>query len=224
MSLPILPSASHICMMNIALFGATGRSGRAIISAAQAAGHSVVAHVREGSELKASGASVTIVQGSLNDPATLDHMLAGCDCAISAMGTTDRKANTILSDATCHVIAGLERAGINRLVCITSMGCGDSKAQVRSMIMRLVIRTVAKEIWADKDRQEQAIAASALDYLLVRPGGLTDKPASGDFLVLTPEQRPGKGQMLSRHDVAQFCLAEAVAPTRHREAVTLLPA
>ena len=209
--------------MKIALFGATGKTGREIIAAARAAGHTISAHARDGAKLADAGEGVTVFAGALDDSSLLDRMLEGCDAAISAMGTVDRKPNMVLSDATRRIVAAMEGRGLSRFVCVTSLGCGESKAQVRSLVMRLVIATVAKQIWADKDRQEAVVRGSALDYLLVRPGGLSDKPTTGNFRVLAAHEPAGRGQMITRADVAAFCLAEATRPSYHRDAVTLLP-
>lgn len=193
-------------MMRLTIFGATGKTGLSLCEQALAKGFKVTAYVRDPAKLGDLAERLTVVKGSLKDTAALAQAVHGADAVVSALGTFDRKPNTVLSDATRRIIAAMESEGVPRLVAVTSLGCGASKVQVNSRIMRLLIKTVAKEIWGDKDRQEQVIDASGLDFLIVRPGGLTDKPAHGTWTVLREgESQKGK-QMIARADVAAFIL------------------
>ena len=58
-----------------------------------------------------------------------------------------------------------------------------------------------KKIFEDKNAQEEAVRASGLDYVIVRPGGLTVKPPTGEINVIE-----GEAGSISRADVATFCL------------------
>ena len=70
-----------------------------------------------------------------------------------------------------------------------------------------------KRVYDDKDVAEQIVRASGLDWTIVRPGGLTNGPATGRYRVLVepPSWRAG---MISRADVADF-LAKQVADTAY---------
>lgn len=193
--------------MRIAVFGASGRTGRLVCERGIARGHEIVAHLRTPSKLADADQAIERVEGTLDDRASLEKALAGCEVAISALGTTDRKPNTVLSDGTRAILETMRGAGVGHFAAVTSLGCGDSYAQVNSRLMKLIIRTLAKEIWADKDRQEEVIRQSGIDHLIVRPGGLTEKPARGEWTELrTGDTSKGK-QMIARADVADYILA-----------------
>ena len=69
---------------------------------------------------------------------------------------------------------------------------------------KILMMTVMKKIFNDKNNQEKAVVESGLEYCIVRPGGLTvDKP-TGVINVID-----GEAGSIPRGDVAQFCL-EAV--------------
>lgn len=163
--------------MKIALFGATGGTGRLVLAQALAAGHSISALARDPSKLAADPA-LGVVEGHMADPAAIAAVLDGADAAIVALGTTNRKANTELSDATRLILAAMAQAGVTRSAWVTSIGCGDSLPQLKRFIFReLIVKRLAKEIWADKNRQEALIQASPGQWTIVRPGGLRDEPA-----------------------------------------------
>lgn len=218
---PRLRLATH-CLMNITIFGASGRTGKALAVQALAQGHQVTAHLRSEARGDALPAKLRKVTGAIDDPAVLADALVGADAVISALGTTIRKRNTVLSDITRGVVAAMEEAGVKRFVCISSLGVGDSYAQVTGFFMRTLIKTLGKEIWADKLRQEQVIAASSVDYVIVRPGGLTDKYGSGSWRAIDASENVQGTQMIPREDVAAFCLKEAAQPSLSRKTITLL--
>jgi putative NADH-flavin reductase len=163
--------------MKIALFGATGGTGRQVLAQAIAGGHSVKALVRDPTKLSSED-GLSLVPGHMHDAASIARALEGADAAIVALGTTNRKANTELSDATRLILAEMAKAGVARSSWVTSIGCGDSLPKLKRFIFReLIVKRLAKEIWADKNRQEALIQASSGAWTIMRPGGLRDEPA-----------------------------------------------
>jgi hypothetical protein len=61
-------------------------------------------------------------------------------------------------------------------------------------------------VYADKERQEQAIQQSELDWIIVRPSRLTDDPRGGAYRVAL-DGRTVLGK-IGRADVASFMLAQ----------------
>ena len=207
--------------MRIAVFGANGRTGQVLCAEALGRGHEITAYVRDKAKMAVADPRFEVVEGTLDNVGAMARALQGADAVVLALGTTDRKPNTVLSDGTRAIIDAMKTAGVEHLAAITSMGCGDSKSQVNSRIMRLVIKTFAKEIWADKNRQEAAIRASGLDYLIVRPGGLTEKPARGSWTELRTGESYKGSQMIPRADVATYILNRLETPSLGDDTVTL---
>lgn len=207
--------------MHLTVFGATGKTGFLLCEQALAKGHEVTAYARDPGKLGGLESRVRLIKGFLDDTAAIGEAVRGADAVISALGTVDRKPNTVLSDATRRILKAMEEEGVTRFAAITSLGCGASRGQVNSRIMRFLIKTLAKEIWADKDRQEEAIMESSLDYLIVRPGGLTDKPARGMWTEMR-EGESGKGrQMIARADMADYILQRLERGEFGRDAVVI---
>ena len=191
--------------MNILVLGATGGTGRQIVLAAAAKDYGVTALVR--SKDPARLGSATLVQGDARDEAALARALDGCDAVISALGTalSPFREVTLLSAATRALVATMNRTGVRRLVCITGMGAGDSRGHGGFFYDRVFQPLLLRTIYADKDRQEEIVRASGLDWIIVRPTVLNDKAARG-ALRATTDLAGVRGGTISRADVAAFTL------------------
>ena len=91
----------------------------------------------------------------------------------------------MLSTATRALVGVMAEQKVHRLVCITGMGAGDSRGHGGFFYDRLFLPLMLRKVYEDKDRQEDAIRASALDWIIVRPTVLSDKPARGRIRALT---------------------------------------
>jgi uncharacterized protein YbjT (DUF2867 family) len=69
-----------------------------------------------------------------------------------------------------------------------------------------------KRIYDDKDVAEQIVRASGLDWTIVRPGGLTNGPATGRYHVLA-DPASWRAGVISRADVADFLAKEVDSAT-----------
>ncbi len=199
--------------MRILVLGATGATGRLIVSRARANGHDVVALVR--SKSKAAGiAGSELVEGDARDAAALTRAIAGCDAVISSLGTSMSpfREVTMLSTATRALIGVMTAQNIRRLVCITGMGAGDSRGHGGFFYDRLFLPLMLRKVYEDKDRQEDAIRASALDWIIVRPTMLSDKPARGHIRALT-DLSGVHGGTIARADVADFVVQQLTVDT-----------
>merc|ERR1719183_912837 len=94
--------------------------------------------------------------------------------------------------------------GVKRMAVISSIGVGDSKSQA-PLHFRVLMNTMMKRIFKDKNNQDKAVKRSGLEYCLVRPGGLTVEPPTGVINVID-----GQAGSIPRADVAQFCLDSVI--------------
>jgi putative NADH-flavin reductase len=147
------------------------------------------------------------------DPDAVDKAVHDQDAVISALGVEKLRKNTILSDGTRTIIQAMERHGVQCLICISSLGVGDSKGQLGRLYTWFLIPFVLRNLFADKERQEQHIRASALDWTIVRPGVLTNGPHTGSYRHgFSPTDRSIKAK-ISRADVADFVLKQLTDDT-----------
>lgn len=204
--------------MKILVLGATGATGRLIVGTAIAKRYEVVALVR--SKAKAADlAGAELIEGDARDPAALTRAIARCDAVVSSLGTamSPFKEVTLLSTATRALVDVMEKQNIRRLVCITGLGAGDSRGHGGFFFDRLLLPLMLRKVYEDKNRQEDAIRATTLDWTIVRPTVLNDKPARGGIKALT-DLSGIHGGTIARSDVAEFVVQQLAVDSWLRKA------
>jgi biliverdin reductase / flavin reductase len=194
--------------MKVAIFGATGGTGRIIIRRALERGYEVTAAARNPSALLGGHERLRVVKADVLQPQTLEAVVDDQDAVITSVSVGNavkegRKPTTLFSEGTRNVIAAMEREGVRCLVCLSSSAVEPDPALgiIFGKIMRPLI---LKEMYADMSRMEREVRSSGLDWIIVRPSTLTDNPASGRY-VLGIDRIP-KGWRIPREDVAEFTL------------------
>ena len=194
--------------MNLVIFGATGPSGRLIAEQALEQGHNVTAFVRNPEALSIRNDKLSVAKGDILDLASVDAAVAGKEAVLSALGVRKLGKNTILSDGTKNIITAMQKQGVKRFICMTSLGVGDSKDQP-AWVFRYVIRPVfLRNIFVDKEVQERLVMDSGLDWIIVRPAGLTNGPRTGIYKHWVGEPKEPITSRISRADVAEFMLKQ----------------
>lgn len=194
--------------MKTLVLGATGATGRLIVREALAQGHAVAAMVRSIARAKAlDGAE--LIEGDALDDAALSRALEGRDGVICSLGTgmSPFREVTVLSKATQALVAAMTRQGVRRLVCITGVGAGDSRGHGGFLYDRLIQPLLLRQVYRDKDRQEAAVRASGLDWVIVRPTILTNDKPHGRIQALTDLSHV-RGGSIARADVARFVVGQ----------------
>ena len=134
--------------------------------------------------------------------------MPGHDAVVSALGSKlSRRPTTLLSDGTRNVLAAMAAGGVRRLVCITGIGAGDSRGHGGFLYDRLILPLLLREVYADKNRQEEVVRQSAADWVLIRPAQLTDGPAAGRYRAHT-DLTGVRARTISRADVADFVVRQ----------------
>lgn len=205
--------------MNIIVFGASGQTGQQLVQQGLEAGHQVTAFVRSPERLKVQGERLRVVQGDVLDAGAVVAACAGQQAALLAQGGTPTGVQPCAA-GTLHVIQGLHAHGGRRLVCLSSLGVGDSKDQAGWVFERLLVPLLLRAEMADKEQQEEVVRHSGLDWVIVRPGGLTNAPARHEYQAAPQLQRRALPR-ISRADVAHFMLAQLTSDRWLGQAVTL---
>ena len=112
--------------MKLIVFGATGGTGQHLVKQALAQGHMVTAFVRNPAKFGVSHPGLRIVQGDVLDAASVEQAVSGHDAVLAALGAPARDTNKVRSEGTRNIISAMEKTGVRRLVCQTSLGYGDS--------------------------------------------------------------------------------------------------
>ncbi|MGW4210316.1 NAD(P)-dependent oxidoreductase [Lentzea sp. NPDC004789] len=197
--------------MKIALFGASGRTGRQFLEQAGAAGHEVTAIVRGAADLPGHP-RLSVVAADVMDPDAIGPLLAGQDAVVTAIGPRQAsKPTTVQTDSTASILSAMRHHGTRRLVAVSNSGMvttGDGP--MTRFAAKPILRRLLRHTWADMRRMEDLVRASELDWTILRPPMLTDGRRTGAYRIALDRNVRG-GLRLSRADLADGilrCLAD----------------
>lgn len=194
--------------MKLIVLGATGGVGREIVTQALDRRHKLTAFVRAPERLKEFGDRIEIAQGDLLSAPELARVISGHDAVLSTFGPRvplSKSDWNLLHRFGVALSDAMQSDGTRRAVIIsTAFLFKDSILPPANLVGRLFFRQMVE----DAGEMESIIQKSGLDWTLVRPPRLTDRPKRGRFRV-REGHLPGFGFTISRADVAAFMLKTA---------------
>ena len=209
--------------MRILVFGASGGTGREIVSQALIRGDlEVTAFVRNPTALEPAS-RLRIVQGDALDPAAVTAAIEGQDAVLSALGGRNVANTDLLQRAVTHVIDGMRAHNVRRLIVLGAAGAADMNEALQhqnpgaKVMFRTVAATVLSGPMHDHAAQERIILASDLDYTLVHAARLTDDAEAGSYRV-EDDGLPKGATSVPRRSVADFMLDQLDTPKYVRKA------
>jgi putative NADH-flavin reductase len=119
-----------------------------------------------------------------------------------------QRRTTTLSEGTKNIVRAMQELGVRRFVCESSLGVGDSRGQLGFIYNLLLIPLFLRNIFADKELQEQVIRQSKLEWVIVRPAALTNGPKTGTYHSWTGLPEEPIRKRISRRDTADFMLRQ----------------
>ncbi len=118
------------------------------------------------------------------------------------------RRTTTLSDGTRNIVQAVEKLGVKRFICESSLGIGDSKGQLGPLYNYVIIPLLLRNIFADKEVQEKLVQESPLDWVIVRPARLTNGARTGKYRSGFEPTDKSIQAKISRADVADFMLRQ----------------
>ncbi|MBT2209676.1 MULTISPECIES: NAD(P)H-binding protein [Actinomadura] len=205
--------------MNVVIAGGHGQIALRLARLLAARGDTVLSMIRNPAheeDVRAAGAGPVLCDLESASVEEVADVVSGADAVVFAAGagpgsgaarkdTVDRAASVLLADAA-------ERAGVRDFVQISAMGAGEPPAPGRDDVWAAYIR-------AKGEAEDDLRARGALDWLILRPGRLTDDPGTGRVLLAEPPV--GRGEV-TRDDVAAVVAAVLDAPAARRRTLDLL--
>ncbi len=171
--------------MKIAVFGATGIVGKAVVNEALKKGHEVTVLTRNAKKVATRHERLYVIEGDVTDRSIVHNVLKGQEAVIQTLrigGKGDGKPTTFVSEANKIIMAEMEQMNVKRLVAISVIGAGDSLTFLPWIYRKLVLPLFMKWFQAvidDKNRMEPMIMKSGLDWTIVRYTTVKERPATG---------------------------------------------
>jgi putative NADH-flavin reductase len=191
--------------MKLLILGATGGIGLELIKQATERSHQVTALVRAPERLKEFGDRIGVIRGDVLNGPDLGRALEGHDAVLSGFGprVPISKADATLLRRFAGALAGAMLHAKTRRVVVVSVALlfKDSIVPPAYLFGRLFFR----DLIADASGMEDVFQKSGLEWTIVRPPQLTDKPRTGNYRI-REDHLPRFGFKISRADVADFMI------------------
>ncbi len=194
--------------MNLLVIGAGGRTGREVVTQALGHGHNVRAFVRA-TQPGITHPRLEIFSGDVTSFDDVDAAMDGMDAVVSAIGSGNGREVRVYSEGIANVMHAMAVHGVSKLVAVSAGGVFARTDPKLSLGFRAMIATVLAPVYDDLERMEQRIAASGMDWTIVRPSGLSDGEQTGQYRLSLDGSLLPKAGRISRADVAAVLLKAA---------------
>ncbi|WP_166831818.1 SDR family oxidoreductase [Thalassoroseus pseudoceratinae] len=187
--------------MKILVAGSRGAVGRFLIDKLIASGHEVTGIVRsedQRDDLTQTGARAVLADVTRTE--TLDAAVAGQDAVVFAAGSKGKAVEAVDRDGAIHLCNAANSAGVRRFVLLSSINAGRPEQGPENL----------RRYLHAKHEADEYVAASGLDYTILRPGYLNDEPGTGK--IQTGDAFDGTDAQISREDVAEVIAASLAEP------------
>src|SRR2546421_12043878 len=196
--------------MNLAVLGATGRTGRLVVQQALATGHTVTALVRTPEKLTLRDSSLRVLEGKATDAADVARALEGADAVLSTLGG----GGSVIVDSTRAIVEAAHMTAVRRVVVLSSFFVERERL---GAVPRFLTGVAMGAVIKDKSAGEQLLRESDLDWTVIYASVLKDGPASGAVEVLSVGAKRRISDRVSRADVAEWMVrAAANSQLSHR--------
>lgn len=211
---------TNLIAMKIIVFGASGSVGKEIVKQGLDRDHEITAFVRNPEQLAwEEHPNLQVCKGNVLNVQDVEQALMGQDAVLCALG--DGNVGKIRGIGTSNIINGMNQTGIQRLICQSTMGAGDSYNNLNFLWKYLMFGFLLKRVLPDHNAQEKYIRESGLDYTIIRPSALKDGPVTNDYHAILDRASQKLSLKINRADVADFMLKQLFDPTFINSAVQI---
>lgn len=210
--------------MRVAIFGAAGKAGRALVYEALSRGYQVTAVVRDPGKANFE-AGVTVTKGDATDASSIAAAVKSADVTVNATGPTNNAPELMhmVADSARAMIEGMKKAGVGRLLIVGGAG----SLEVAPGLQLVDAPNFPPEYKAIALAHRDALnvyRTSDIDWTYFSPGAYfhsgerTGKFRIGKDQLLTDAKGESR---LSYEDMAVAILDEAENPHHKRERISV---
>jgi putative NADH-flavin reductase len=210
-----------IAPRKILVLGATGGTGQQVVVQALRQGHHVTALVRKPQLLSNTSDRLAVLTGSVpDDGQALAAAVRGQDAVISTLGVGNSlKSSGLIGRSVPAIVRAMGGEGVRRLIFTSAYGVGETRGDA-PLFPRILMRLLLGDLYDDKEAGEIELCRSDLDWTLVYPVTLTNKPGTARYRVGRHLELHGF-PTISRADVADFLLRQVDDATFIKEGVLI---
>ncbi|MEM1324620.1 MAG: SDR family oxidoreductase [Bacteroidota bacterium] len=193
----------------IALLGASGQTGQAFLEKALDAGHTIKALARTPEKIKQSHPQLTVLQGDVLNQQDVDQLVADTDIVVSLFGHVKGSPEHLQTNGTKNIIAAMKKYGIRRIISLSGGGLPypeKDEPKFADKMIRFIMKVAVPKVLNDAIDHHKVLAASGLDWTIVRGPRLTNDAEKGAYRV--GWVGVNAGTKISRADLADFTLKQ----------------
>ncbi|MFC6638765.1 NAD(P)H-binding protein [Sulfitobacter sp. JBTF-M27] len=190
--------------MRTIVFGATGTIGTLAVEQLLAEGHDVTAFARSPEKLAISHPQLTLQTGDALNEDDVAKAIDGHEAVIVTLGAGMSRKSMVRSEGTMNVIRGMQKHGVSRLICQSTLGAHESWDNLNFFWKRIMFGALLRPVFKDHELQEQLVRASGLNWTIVRPGAFSDGPATGTYKEAFGPSERNLTLKITRADIASF--------------------
>jgi len=204
--------------MRVTIFGGTGKGGRFLVPRALNAGHEVVVLSRNPSKLTFQHERLTVLQGNIQDKASVDAVIRGSDAVLSSLGANSKEPPFSISKGFDNILNSMEQQNVHRLIMSVGAVIFDplDKPQFVNKLFNFIWRHFQTSAFEDMSDVVRKVRASDRDWTIVRVPYLTERFSKPGTL------RVGYlgdiGSMITRMDMSDFMVKQLDSDTYLRKA------
>lgn len=199
--------------MKITVFGSTGNTGRLLLEEGVRRGHEITAFARQATALDGVAGLAEIVQGDARDSAPVARAIEGRNAVIVTVA--GRGQPDVATAIARTVTAAMLDTNVRRLIATSAYGM----IATRPYVMAPLVRLLFGKAFADQLAADEVIAASRLDWTIVRATRLVASAAPDTGPRVSTEHFVKGPWSLSRAAYASELLDLAQADIYVRETV-----
>ncbi|MEA5499115.1 SDR family oxidoreductase [Limnoraphis robusta Tam1] len=201
----------------IFLAGASRGVGREIAKYLREQGKMVKALLRSPdtqAELKAMG--IEVVMGDALDAEAVKQAMSGSpiSAVISTIGGLPKDGERADYLGNKNLIDAAVQAGVEKFILVSSIGSGNSRVALPPQALETL-----GAVLIEKEKAEQHLIDSGLNYTIIRPGGLKSEPATGNGILTENYSVSGT---IHRADVAQLACRCLQSPAANNKVLSAL--
>ena len=190
----------------VAVLGATGRTGRHVLTELSNRGVRIRALSRNIEKAQSSiNENYNWMRADVTEPDTLMNALEGVDILISVIGAEERKGKkspeSVSYQGSINFVEAAKKTGVKHIIFMSSIGAGGAD-NFSTVLLNLVVGKTMK--W--KSLGEEYIRNSGINFTIIRPGGLRGDPGVLGIKLAQGDQIIG---WIPRADVASVLVESA---------------
>lgn len=152
---------------------------------------------------------------------SVEEAVIGHDAAICVLGSGKKLSGKVRSQGTQNIIQALEKVGVKRFICQSTLGTGDSWENLNFYWKYIMFGFILKKVFADHQIQEQYVRHSNLNWTIIRPGAFIKGTRTGQYRHGFSGRDRTSSLTISRPDVADFILKQLTDNTYLGKAASL---